>query len=115
MEEIIRTYVLGSGALDDKPPLLETVNDESDCGIGICSVVDGEEAATFVLRVFLKNYYNKKQIFISSTDQIGNSLHLFFPGKLKGIEKILTSFRFFVIEVKLYVYVLYQIENKQFG
>jgi hypothetical protein len=31
-------YVLGSGALDDKPPLLAIVNDESDCGIEISSV-----------------------------------------------------------------------------
>jgi hypothetical protein len=42
--------VFGSGALDDKPPLLDTVNDESDCGmIWIGSGTVGE----FTLRVFL--------------------------------------------------------------
>jgi hypothetical protein len=49
--------VLGIGALDDKPPLLETVNDESDCGIGT-----GSGIVAFTLRVFLekKNYlFNK--------------------------------------------------------
>lgn len=40
-QEFFFNYVLGSGALDDKPPppLLAIVNDESDCGIGTCSVV----------------------------------------------------------------------------
>jgi hypothetical protein len=41
--------VLGSGALDDKPPLLDTVNDESDCGIGT-----GSGTLVLTLRVFLK-------------------------------------------------------------
>ena len=40
---LIINYVLGSGALDDKPlpppPLLGIVNDELVCGIGTCSVV----------------------------------------------------------------------------
>jgi len=56
--------VLGSGALDDKPPLLGIVNDESDCGIGTCSVViigvvgvtaDGEE--TGPLAVVVGNFF----------------------------------------------------------
>jgi hypothetical protein len=49
--------VFGSGALDDKPPLLDTVNDESDCGIETFSVVDGEGTAAFTLRVFLIRKY----------------------------------------------------------
>jgi hypothetical protein len=49
--------VLGSGALDDKPPLLETVNDESDCGIGTGS---GTGVFVFTLRVFLEK--KKKKI-----------------------------------------------------
>ena len=30
---------MGSGALDDKQPLLAMVNDESDCATGTCSVI----------------------------------------------------------------------------
>jgi hypothetical protein len=40
--------VLGRGALDDKPPL-ETVNDESDCGMDTCSVAVGVKAVALGL------------------------------------------------------------------
>jgi len=63
--------VLGSGALDDKPPLLETVNDESDCGIGTGS---GTVVFVFTLRVFLEkkkennmiiNHHDYSQFFLN--------------------------------------------------
>ncbi len=55
-------YVVGSGALDDKPLPLATINDDSNCGIWTFSVImvgvvgvtaDGEEAVPLAVVVGL--------------------------------------------------------------
>ena len=53
-------YAVGSGALDDRPPLLAIVNDESDWGIGRFSAVfigvkaDGEGVVPLAVVIGLR-------------------------------------------------------------